>query len=305
VTAINWEQIRKEWESSDITIKELAAKHGVKDSTVRSRKSRQKWQRNATATPQKNVATSQRNATERPKPQKAEKEPEIKNGNLNEQQQLFCIYYTRYWNATKAYQKAYGVGYESAMRSGHRLLRKVEIKKEIERVRDEARQEMMLDFREVLQKYIDIAFADITDFVEFGQQPKMELVGFDEDKNPIYEESARTYNYFQLKDSDDIDGSILTEVKEGKEGITVKLADKMKALEKLEKYFDLLSDSEKEQLQKEKLKAETDLTKARTTQIQGEEKDTSKLQALLDSQKQFAELEAQGAFDEFKGDADD
>jgi len=56
----NWEQIREEWETSDITFKELAEKHGVKDSTVRSRKNREKWQRNATsknATQRKSVAT--------------------------------------------------------------------------------------------------------------------------------------------------------------------------------------------------------------------------------------------------------
>lgn len=56
----NWGKIRNEWETSNITFKELAEKYGLKDSTIRSRKSREKWQRSAKtndATQRKNVAT--------------------------------------------------------------------------------------------------------------------------------------------------------------------------------------------------------------------------------------------------------
>jgi uncharacterized protein YjcR len=44
----NWEGIRKEWETSNITLKDLAEKHGVKLGTLKSRKSREKWSRGAT-----------------------------------------------------------------------------------------------------------------------------------------------------------------------------------------------------------------------------------------------------------------
>lgn len=56
----NWDAIRHEWETSEITFKDLSEKHGVKDSTIRSRKNREKWQRNdATqrATKKSSVAT--------------------------------------------------------------------------------------------------------------------------------------------------------------------------------------------------------------------------------------------------------
>lgn len=58
----NWEKIRKEWETSKITFKALAEKHGIKDSTIRSRKNREKWQRNDATqhtTKKQNVATKQ------------------------------------------------------------------------------------------------------------------------------------------------------------------------------------------------------------------------------------------------------
>lgn len=57
---MNWEKIKQEWETSNITFKELADKYNIKASTIRSRKNREKWQRNATkknATQRKDVAT--------------------------------------------------------------------------------------------------------------------------------------------------------------------------------------------------------------------------------------------------------
>lgn len=44
----NWDLIKKEWETSNITLKDLAEKHGVKLGTLKSRKSREKWSRDAT-----------------------------------------------------------------------------------------------------------------------------------------------------------------------------------------------------------------------------------------------------------------
>lgn len=301
MSKIKWEQIRHEWETSNVTFKALAEKHGLKDSTVRSRKNREKWQRNDTgnATKEhKNVATKK---VQPRKSKRVEKEPVIENDDLTDKQKLFCIYYLKYFNATKAYQKAYDCAYTTAMVNGHKLLRNTNISDEIDRLKEEQATELKLDIREILQKYIDIAFADITDFVEFGQRPGPEdLLGFDDDGAPIYDETARTYNFFNLKDSTEIDGTILTEVKEGKEGITVKLADKMKALEVLTKYFDLLSDKDQKQLQQEKLKAETDHIQERTKLLKGEQKDTSMLEALLDGQKQFEEMAKSGNFDGFE-----
>lgn len=57
----NWEKIRDEWENNKITFKALAEKHNVKEGTLKSRRSREKWSRDATnkkdATKRKKVAT--------------------------------------------------------------------------------------------------------------------------------------------------------------------------------------------------------------------------------------------------------
>src|SRR5690606_23696611 len=56
----NWEDIRKEWETSKITLNALADKHKVKLGTLKSRKSREGWSRDPTkkdATKNEKVAT--------------------------------------------------------------------------------------------------------------------------------------------------------------------------------------------------------------------------------------------------------
>ena len=42
---IDWKAIREEWETNDISFKDLAEKHEVNQSTLRNRKVREKWNR--------------------------------------------------------------------------------------------------------------------------------------------------------------------------------------------------------------------------------------------------------------------
>jgi phage terminase small subunit len=262
---VNWDDIRKEYESTDITLKTLADKYDIKIGTLKSRKSREGWSRDPTkkdATKNKKVATPS-------KKMQPQKEPKlvIETDELTENQKRFCLEYIKYFNATKAYQKAYGCAYSTAMVEGHKHLRNPKIISEVERIKAEQQQSLFLDARAVLQKYIDIAFADITDFVEFGQK-EIEAMGMfgpikDEDGNQV----MVTVNYVDFKNHDEIDGALITEVKKGKDGVSVKLADKMKALDFLAKYTDLLSENDRKKLQEEKLKTEIAKTKAEVEKI--------------------------------------
>lgn len=114
--------------------------------------------------------------------------------------------------------------------------------------------EIFVEAMDVLQVYVKIAFADITDYVTFGKK-EVQAVGksgplFDEENNPVMKEIS----FVDVKHSDLVDGTVITEAKLGKEGIAIKLADKMKALEKLSQYFDLFPDSFKRKIENEKLK---------------------------------------------------
>lgn len=272
----NWEAIREEWETRKITFKALAEKHELNVSTVRSRKNREKWQRNeaGNATQKsKNVATVK---TKKKKAKKEVKEPVIKNSDLTDKQKLFCIYYLKYFNATKAYQKAYKCAYSTAMSNGHSLLRNTEINREIDRIKEEQSNELKLGLQDIIQKYIDIAFTDITDFMQFGRRER--VVDRNEDGEPIIE----VHNYIDFLESSELDGTLISEVKHGKDGVSVKLNDKMKALEMLTKYFEVLPQSAKDLLQSDKTKAEIAFIEERTKLIKGTKKDTSILDALIE-----------------------
>lgn len=59
----NWDEIKLEWETTKITLANLAEKHNIKLGTLKSRKSREKWSRDATskdATKTKKVATKEK-----------------------------------------------------------------------------------------------------------------------------------------------------------------------------------------------------------------------------------------------------
>lgn len=266
----NWDDIRREWETTKITLKDLADKHGVKLGTLKSRRSREKWSRDATkkvATKSEKVATitkrmqpKKEDVPEQKKAVEAVESIELENGDFTNKQRLFISYYVKYWNATKAYQKAYKCSRETALVNGPRLLGNARIKEEVIRVRDSLTEDALLNKRTLIQKWIDIAFADITDYVEFGRETMT-----DPETGMEYE-----VNRVKFKESTDVDGTIITEVRQGKDGVSVKLADKMKALEMLSKYFDLLSDNDKKRLQEEKLRMDIEKTKAEVAHIKGE-----------------------------------
>lgn len=238
---MNWEAIRKEYKTTNITLKALAEKYGVKLGTLKSRKSREGWLRVAS---KKDATKSKRVANK--KVADAPVKPIIESDALTEKQKLFCLYYIKYYNATKAYQKAYECSYATANAEGYKHLVKPCIKNELERLKAERQTSVFLDAQAILQEYIDIAFADITDYLSFG---KKEIeIDKDEEGNPI----TAKVNYVDIKDSHEIDGSLVSEIKQSREGISIKLHDKLKALEKLEKYFDLLPDHHKRKLEEEK-----------------------------------------------------
>ena len=173
------------------------------------------------------------------------------NTELTDKQQLFCIYYIRCFNATKAYQKAYGCDYVSAMQNGSRMLRNDKVKEEILRLKQERLNREFLSEEDIFQKYMDIAFSDITDFVEFGN----------EDVDVILDTGERktiTVSRVNVKNDTDVDGTIISEVSKGKDGVKVKLADRMKALQWLTDHMDLATAEQRARIAVLRAKVDTD-----------------------------------------------
>ena len=82
----------------------------------------------------------------------------MKNDELTDKQRLFCIYYVKCFNATKAYQKAYGCSYETANVEGYKTLVKPSIKTEIRNLKQTRLNREFLSEEDIFQMYIDIAF---------------------------------------------------------------------------------------------------------------------------------------------------
>ncbi|NFC47366.1 terminase [Clostridium botulinum] len=255
----DWNLIKEEYLklNGNVKLKELAEKYGVKYSTLRSRKNREDWDSEInknvatkSATQQKNVATENKNKNNNKEPIAEEVKEVLENTELTDKQRLFCIYYIKYFNATKAYQKAYHSSYAVANVEGYRLLVKPSIKKEIDNLKKIKLNRAMLSPDDVFQKYIDIAFADISDYVTFGR--KEIEVDKDEDNNHVIVE----VNYVDFKESSEVDGTIISEVSQGKNGVSVKLQDKMKALQWLSDRLDLLPTETKIKLDNERAKVE-------------------------------------------------
>ena len=131
--------------------KDIAAKYGVSVSAVKSWKSR--YWKNKKLQPKKPKVATKKVA------KKIAKEI-VENEELNERQQLFCVYFMKYHNATKAYQLAYGAKYSTAMVKACDLSKEPKIQKEIQRLKELMYQEILLDPNDIVQRYIEIAFLD-------------------------------------------------------------------------------------------------------------------------------------------------
>lgn len=224
--------------------KDIAAKYEVSINTVKSWKKRYAWSRNKkTGCIQKGCTQNKKGAHK--KEAVAEDVSQVViNDELTDQQQLFCLYQSRMFNYTKAYMKAYpGCTYASAAVLGSRLMKNQLIRETIEQLKQNHMNREMLKQEDIFQKYMDIAFADMNDFMSFGQEE------IETDYGP------RMVNSVRLKESDQVDGTLITEVKQGRDGVSVKLADRMKAIDWLADHMDIATAEQKAKI--EQIRAKT------------------------------------------------
>lgn len=260
--------------NGEILLKDIATQLDVSESTVRSWKNRYKWDDEISATSQNNKCNvANKKVIKENKETHTKKLKKIENSlsdELTEKQRLFCIYYIENFNATKAYQKAYDCDYQTAMSNASRMLRNAKVKQEIDRLTNECLEEQEINSKllskRIFQKYIDIAFADITDYITFGKQEREGEFG------------PYTVNYVDLKDSNNVDGGLISEVSQGKDGIKIKLQDKMKALQWLSDRTDMLSDKDRYKLDLEITK--TELAMLKQGGDEGEVEDDGFIEAL-------------------------
>lgn len=194
--------------------KDIAEKYDVSINTVKSWKKRYGWERKKGAHKnQKGCTQKMRNMGVAPvQPEDGTLET-LQNDDLTAEQQMFCIYYSRTFNATQSYIKAYGSRYETAMVNGCILLRNTKVREEIERLKEIKRQQIVAGEEDIVELQMRIAFADMGDILEFNK------------------------GTVKLKDSGRVDTQLIKSVKEGQYGVSVQVEDRQKAISWLTRYF--------------------------------------------------------------------
>lgn len=150
---------------------------------------------------------------------------------INERQQRFCLYYLQSFNVRAAAVKT---GYN--LKYAYEMMKKPAVEVYLREQKELMRQQLWCESLDVLKMYEAMAFADITDFMEFGPD-------------------GDHASYIRLLPSSEVDGRIIEEIGLNAQGSPrLRLCDRFRALEKLERLFDLLPDAWKRKVEEEKLR---------------------------------------------------
>lgn len=229
--------------------KDIAKKYDVSLNTVKSWKTRNKWQRK-NATKKKSVHTKEKSMHTKPeKVAPALPPPELPDSDeLNDKQKAFCLYYLQRYNATWAYQKAYGGSYENALAHGSRMVGNGRIKSYLTKLKKQQSQDLYATANDILLRYLNQATSNVTDVLSFRTEKHLAYYKV-RDKNGPYEDSNGRFRYVpridpetgeqayyytnivELKDSSEIDTSNIKSIRIDKGEPVVEMEDRQKAMQ--------------------------------------------------------------------------
>lgn len=229
--------------------KDIAKKYGVALSTVKSWKTRNKWQRN-NATKKKSMHTKVKSTrTKQEKVAPSLPPPELPDSDgLNDKQKAFCLYYLQRYNATWAYQKAYGGSYENALAHGSRMVGNGRIKSYLTKLKKQQSQDLYATANDILLRYLNQATSNVTDVLSFRTEKHLAYYKV-RDKNGPYEDGGGNFRYVpkidpetgeqayyytnivELKDSSKIDTSNIKSIRIDKGEPVVEMEDRQKAMQ--------------------------------------------------------------------------
>lgn len=218
----------------EITNREIANKLGTPEKTISGWKVKDKWNDNLNGVLQKKIRSTPKENSNKKSTRKESIADEVKevmeNDELTDKQRLFCDEYLIDFNATQAAIRA-GYSEKTAYRTGADNLKKPQIQTYIEkRMKDrEVRTEITQD--KVLQEFAKIGFSNVTDYVEV--------------------ENKGNFKEVVIKATADIPKNKLAaiaSIKEGANGIEIKLHDKVKALEDIGRHLGMFTDKVQTQI---------------------------------------------------------
>lgn len=183
---------------------------------------------------------------------------EVFNSSLSEEEKRFVLYYLESYNATQSYLKAFGGEKSKASISAFRLLHKSSIKSQIKKLKKLLQVGYDIDPSRYIEFLLKAANADIGDYIKFSEE---EVEQYDKDGVALVDPDTgetikKKINKMHLVNSDKIDTSVITSIKQGRDGITIQLVDKLKCWDKIKEFF------EWKMKQEEKYTAETNIIEA-------------------------------------------
>ena len=200
------QEARRLYQEESLTPSQIAERLGVSQSTVRSWKSRDKWD-----------DATQRNATTQQRPHEQAR-PAAMEIPLTDAQELFCQLYVRNFNATMAYQKSHpDCGYQSAMVQGWNALRNHKIRERVLQLKEAKFASILAGVDDLVEKHMRIAFADISGYVTWGYDG--------------------VENQMATTPSELVDGAAVKSVSKTDKGFKIELHDPQKSLDWLTSHF--------------------------------------------------------------------
>lgn len=179
---------------------------------------------------------------------------------LNEAQQRFCECYVQCYNIKTSIVKA---GYSANNTVlGYKLRKNRKCQRYIQWLKARILRRTMVTGTDIIEQWVKIAFADMSDFVDIFP------------------------NYIKLKPNDQIDGQLIKSIKSGRDGVSIELHDKLKALDNLAKYTADMPKDYKQILEERKvelLEQEFELKKRLCDDESNEQEDDGFIEALKKS----------------------
>lgn len=165
---------------------------------------------------------------------------EVFNSSLSEEEKRFVLYYLESYNATQSYLKAFGGEKSKASISAFRLLHKSSIKSQIKKLKKLLQVGYDIDPSRYIEFLLKAANADIGDYIKFSEE---EVEQYDKDGVALVDPDTgetikKKINKMHLVNSDKIDTSVITSIKQGRDGITIQLVDKLKCWDKIKEFFE-------------------------------------------------------------------
>lgn len=166
---------------------------------------------------------------------------EVMSSNLSENEKKFILYYLESYNATQSYLKAFGdKDYGVAKVRAFALLHRTDIKTQIKKLKKLFQIGYDIDPSRYVEFLLKGANANIGDYLSFSEE-EVEIRGKDgeilvdmETGEPLKKKVSKV----RFKNSDNVPMELIQRVKQGRDGISLELVDKIKCWEKLQEFME-------------------------------------------------------------------